>query len=285
MLNDAKTEILVVGPKALRHHFHPILTSLLVKPCEDVKNLGVTLDADQNFQKHISNITKSAFYHLRHISKVCGLLSLQDSEKLVHSFISSRLDYCNALYAGLTKQMLHKLQLIQNAAARILTRTSKFNHITSILKSLQWLPVKQRIELKTRDVPIRSRDRKSESITWFQTRSESDVTSRSGIGYISIYVYLFSLKKIRTIIFQNKKQKKPSFDKNNVTLLHAVKRSRTRQQLEAGGANMSAVWRYFKVDHKNVAIANCEICKIGIFMITWLFKLPHRSALFINVKR
>src|SRR4029434_10653544 len=44
--------------------------------------------------------------------------------------------------------MLNKLQLIQNAAARIVTRTSKCNHITPVLKSLHWLPVKQRIELK-----------------------------------------------------------------------------------------------------------------------------------------
>ena len=150
MLNDAKTDILVVGPKALRHHLHPILTSLLVKPCEDVKNVGVTLDADLNFQKHIYlTLQRSAFYHLRNISRVCGVLFLlQDSEKLVHSFISSRLVYCSALYAGLTKQMLNKLQLIQNAAARILTRTSKFTHITPIPKSLHWLPVKQIIEFK-----------------------------------------------------------------------------------------------------------------------------------------
>ena len=60
-LNDAKTEILVVGPKALRNHFQPILTSLLAKPCVNVTNLGVTLDADLNFQKHISNIAKTAF--------------------------------------------------------------------------------------------------------------------------------------------------------------------------------------------------------------------------------
>ncbi len=40
-----------------------------------------------------------------------------------------------------------------------------------------------------RDVQIRSRDRKSGPITWFQTRSESDVTSRSGLGYICIYIF------------------------------------------------------------------------------------------------
>ncbi len=42
----------------------------------------------------------------------------------------------------------------------------------------------------SRDVQIRSRDRKSGPITWFQTRSESDVTSRSGLGYICIYILI-----------------------------------------------------------------------------------------------
>lgn len=66
----------------------------------------------------------------------------------MHAFISSRLDYCNALLAGITKQALHRLQLVQNAAARVITRTKKYEHITPILISLHWLPVKQRIDFK-----------------------------------------------------------------------------------------------------------------------------------------
>ncbi len=106
------------------------------------------MDSDLNFQKHISFNYKTAFYHLRNMSKVRPILSLPDSEKLVHAFISSRLDYCNALFPGLTKQALYKLQLIQNAAARVLTKTKRCEHITPILASLHWLPVKHRIDFK-----------------------------------------------------------------------------------------------------------------------------------------
>ncbi len=55
--------ILLVGPKALRHQIHSLLTPLSGKSCEHAKNL----DTDLNFQKHISNITKTAFYHFRNI--------------------------------------------------------------------------------------------------------------------------------------------------------------------------------------------------------------------------
>jgi hypothetical protein len=41
-----------------------------------------------------------------------------------------------------------KLQIVQNALARVTTRTPKYDHITPVLKSLHWLPIAQRIKFK-----------------------------------------------------------------------------------------------------------------------------------------
>ena len=71
-----------------------------------------------------------------------------DAEKLVHAFLTSRLDYCNSLLSGCLNTSLKTLQLVQNAAACVLTKTRKRDHITPILASLHWLPVKSRIEFK-----------------------------------------------------------------------------------------------------------------------------------------
>ena len=64
---------------------------------------------------------------------------------LVHSLVSSCLDYCNAALAGLPQTEITKLQSILNAAAWVTTRTKKFDHITPILRELHWLPINQRI--------------------------------------------------------------------------------------------------------------------------------------------
>ncbi len=64
------------------------------------------------------------------------MLSVSDAEKLVHAFMTSRLDYCNALLGGCPASSINKLQIVQNAAARVLTRSRKYDHITPILQSL-----------------------------------------------------------------------------------------------------------------------------------------------------
>ncbi len=76
------------------------------------------------------------------------MLTVSDAEKLVHAFMTSRLDYCNALLGGCPASSIHKLQIVQNAAARVLTRSRKYDHITPILQSLHWLPMKFRISYK-----------------------------------------------------------------------------------------------------------------------------------------
>ena len=63
-----------------------------------VEDLGVLIDCNLSFNNHVKTITMSAFYHLKNIAKLRGLMSKHDLEKLIHAFMSSRVDYCNGLY-------------------------------------------------------------------------------------------------------------------------------------------------------------------------------------------
>ena len=77
-----------------------------------------------------------------------NILTPTDLEKVIHTFIFSRLDYCNSLLSGIKQKSLSHLQLVQNSAARLLTGFNRRQHITPVLASLHWLPVCFRIDFK-----------------------------------------------------------------------------------------------------------------------------------------
>ena len=151
-LNQAKTELLFVSTPTslLKLNISELITvNDFVTPSLQVCNLGVIFDPELMFDAHIKKVSKTAFFHLRNIARLRPFLSLPDAERLIHAFITSRLDYCNALYSGLPNKSIQKLQYIQNSAARLLTHTTTRQHISPVLFDLHWLPIQARIDFKT----------------------------------------------------------------------------------------------------------------------------------------
>ena len=158
MLNNDKTEVIVFGPKTHREGISQLLNTQGLQCTNEVRNLGVIFDSNLNFSKHFSNITKTAIYQLRNIAKIRSFISFSDAQTLIHAFVTTHLDYCNSLFSGLPKTSINRLQLIQNTAARTLTRTRKYDHITPVLTSLHWLPVAFRIEFRINLFVFKSRN-------------------------------------------------------------------------------------------------------------------------------
>ena len=111
-------------------------------------NLGAWFDDQLTMAVHITKICSAAFYHLHNIRRIRKHLSTDSAATLIHSFISSRIDYCNSLLYGVPKCHIDKLQRVQNAAARLVVMQGKFCHITPVLHQLHWLPVLFRINFK-----------------------------------------------------------------------------------------------------------------------------------------
>ena len=150
-INPDKTEILLLYPKHLDEHTiirGTIIGNQCIRFSNVVKNVGLWLDKNLNFECHINKIVSHCHKLLKDIRRVRSLLSKKNTEMLVHAVISSRIDYCNSIFLNINKANLYKLQKVQNTAARLVVQKSKTESISSTLKDLHWLRVESRIIFK-----------------------------------------------------------------------------------------------------------------------------------------
>ncbi len=131
----------------LQHDFTIQLGSSTITPSSSVRNLGVIFDDQLTFKEHIAKTARSCRFALHNIRKIRPFLTDHAAQLLVLAI--SRLDYCNALLAGLPSNTIKPLQIIQNAVARLVFNEPKRAHVTPLFVSLHWLPVAARIKFKT----------------------------------------------------------------------------------------------------------------------------------------
>lgn len=150
-LSREKTEVLVITtPQSRNQHSvtEVLVGDCVIRPSSVARNIGVMFDDLQDMNKHVQKLCQTAYFHLHRINSIRDCLNQQAAERLVLSLVTARLDYGNGLLIGLPGQLLDKLQRVQNSAARIVTRTGRYEHITPVLKKLHWLPVRYRIQYK-----------------------------------------------------------------------------------------------------------------------------------------
>ena len=67
-----------------------------------VIDLGVVIDEEVKMDVHVGRITRSCFYQLRQIRTIRQFLSDNATRTLIHSFVVTRVDYCNSVLSGIT---------------------------------------------------------------------------------------------------------------------------------------------------------------------------------------
>ncbi len=125
-----------------------MLGTSTITPSKPAKNLGVMIDDQLTFSDHIAKTARSCRFALFNIKKIRPFLSEHASQLLVQALVLSRLDYCNALLAGLPASSIKPLPLIQNAAARLIFNELKRMHVTPLFINLHWLPIAAHIKFK-----------------------------------------------------------------------------------------------------------------------------------------
>ena len=160
-LNTHKTEMMLVG-SSVRISLVGCESADIDGSCipfqTTIMYLGVHLDQTLSMKWHISSLCHTTFLALRRITSIRLFLSNSSVEKLVASIITSRLDYCNAAFAGVANEQIARIQKIQNNAAWLILKKSKRDHVTPLLKELHWLPVKYCIRYKLTTLTFRHFD-------------------------------------------------------------------------------------------------------------------------------
>ena len=97
----------------------------------------------------VSNVCRTAYSNLLRIAKIRTSLT---------TVVTSRLDYGNAVLYGISDRLLHRLEMVQRSAARVVLRLRRGDRrsMTAALKQLHWLPGKYRIEYKMLVIVFRS---------------------------------------------------------------------------------------------------------------------------------
>ena len=128
LLNEAKTEAIVFHSAAV-HSPSPLFTiyvcgsSMSLSPT--VRDIDVLLDSRLDMSAQVLNVCRAAYSNLFCIAKIRTSLTTASCKTLVHSLVTSQLDYGNTVLSGVSDRLIHRLEMVQRSAARVVLRVRR----------------------------------------------------------------------------------------------------------------------------------------------------------------
>ena len=144
-MNDDKTEFIMFTSKRQLGKCHTTsidVNNTIVKCSPTIKYLGALLDQHLQLSQHITRKCRTAMTNLQMIKLLHPSLTQETAHMLVRGLVTSHLDYCNAIFAGLPNVLLKILQKSK------ITWPNWYDSSKIALNTLHWLPVRKRIDFK-----------------------------------------------------------------------------------------------------------------------------------------
>ena len=142
--NPNKTELLFIG--SCPENFAVKFNNTPIKPVNNHKHLGITLDSNAKWSLHIDNICKSALTRINFLKKFKFTFSRKTLNKIYCSFILPILEYGCEVWGGCNKGEEDKLEKVQLEAARLVTGLPLFASRESLYFETGWEKLKERRE-------------------------------------------------------------------------------------------------------------------------------------------
>ena len=114
-------------------------------PVKTARDLGVILDPSLTFNDHVIATVSSCMSRLGQINRVKHCFDKHTLIVIINALVFSKVFYCSTVWSNTSEANLSKIQAVQNYACRIVSGARKYDHVTPILKQLNWLPVRQHL--------------------------------------------------------------------------------------------------------------------------------------------
>lgn len=150
-VNEKKTQCIFIGSRQLISRIPPNVQIYFgetpITPSQSVKNLGVYIDQYMLFDVHINHIIKKVNGILMFINRIKVRFNETSRKMIVQALALSIINYCCRIWGMTTKEQLEQVQKVQNFAAKIAQGNArKFDHVTPILKELEWMKIEDKIK-------------------------------------------------------------------------------------------------------------------------------------------
>ena len=163
-INDSKTAILEImnkqkrckinGNKPFLNAKDEDLNDVTLVPADNVRLLGVNLSKDLSWVAHLEtgkekNLLPALRKQLGRLKYLAPELSKASRKIIAQGTIISRILYAIPVWGGLTAIYSRKLQVLQNNVARVITGLGKRTSMSTLMREMNWLSIKEMIEMQT----------------------------------------------------------------------------------------------------------------------------------------
>jgi len=147
---EDKTKSILFAPKGKSKKLDSLdisLGNIEIKQHSKVSYLGCILDENLNGESMALNVIKKINMRLMFLYRKNKFLTPQLRRMLCNALIQPHFDYaCTAWYPNLNKNLLKKLQIMQNKCIRFCLQLDNRSHIGEAqFKKINWLPVNDRV--------------------------------------------------------------------------------------------------------------------------------------------
>ena len=141
-LNVAKTELMIIGSRqrlsAQCDDVEIRIDDQIIKRVDHTKSLGLTIDAQLSWGKHVEEICKKVSSAIGALKRVRPFISKETAIQIYNALIMPHFDYCSPVWDCLSGYLSDKLQKLQNRAARVITKSPFDASSNHLLSTLSW---------------------------------------------------------------------------------------------------------------------------------------------------